>query len=194
MQDSNDDVRTAKQAVKDLQGNGNTQSGQRNLELPHYSPHRTLLTAALPCSLLCGLSPIHAADVSSMLVTYHELAVNIIDTLETRLIQSLKLSTPDSTTHHSLAAILHQPHLTPAALSAAVPGSDVSAVWWRLYGRWCEVRELDVLLVGMMAGDEDVEQMDEVERRMRALGWEVPPADSSSSSGSRANKARGEAA
>jgi len=132
--------------------------------------------------------------VSSILATYHELALNILYTRETRLVQSLQLSTPNLTTQQ-LIATLHHPNLTPATLSAALPGSDVSAVWWRLYGKWCEVRELDVLLVGMMAGDEDVEQMDEVERRMRALGWEVPAADSSSSSsGSTTNDSRGAAA
>ena len=145
--------------------------------------------------------------MSSIVATYHELALTILDTLETRLIHSLALSAPTTTTititttntstahHHSLAAILHQPDLTPAALSAALPDSDVSAVWWRLYGKWRDVRDLDVLLLGMMAGDEDVEQMDEVERRMRALGWEVPAADDiSTSSGSKRDDARGAAA
>jgi len=157
MQDDNDDMRTANQAVKELQ-----------------------------------------ADVSSILATYHELALTILDTLETRLIHSLQLSTPNNnnTTHQSLTHILHQANLTPDTLSTALPGSDISPVWWRLYGKWRDVRELDVLLVGMMAGDEGVEQMDEVERRMRALGWELPAADdiSSSTSASKANDSRGEAA
>ena len=133
--------------------------------------------------------------MSSILATYHELALTILDTLETRLIRSLTLSTPDTRSTVQLASMLHQPDLTPATLSALLPGCDVSAVWWRLYGKWREVRELDVLLLGMMAGDEDVEQMDEVERRMRVLGWEVPAADNSGgTSGSKSSDARGEAA
>ena len=165
----------------------------------HTSPASDALTLALTVSVRA--CPLNAADVSSIVATYHELALNIADTLETRLVHSLQLSTPDdstsdnSTARPSLAAILHRADLAPATLSAALPGCDVSAVWWRLYGRWRAVRELDVLLLGMMAGDQDAERMDEVERRMRALGWELPAADAiGSSSGSRTNDPRGEAA
>ena len=195
MQDDNHDIRTAKQAVKELQGNNTTQKSQLSHRLP------ITLIASMPLwsdpdslFLLPACLP-RSADVSSILATYHELCLTILDTLSARLIQSLQLSTA-ATSHQTLAALLHQRHLSPATLSAALPGSDVSAVWWRLYGKWCDVRELDELLVGMMAGEEDVEQMDEVERRMRALGWEVPATDASSSGtgGSKANDARGAAA
>ena len=131
-----------------------------------------------------------------MLTTYHEVAVHILDTLETRLIKSLQVSTPRPAPPATLASLLHRLDLTPDTLTAALPGSDVSAVWWRLYGRWCEVRDLDVLLLAMMTGEaagSDAERMDEVERRMRALGFEVPAAEDSSSS-SWVNDARGAAA
>ena len=143
-----------------------------------------------------------------MLTTYHELAVGILDTLEQRLVQSLTINTTTVTntattataTKQSLTAIIQQSGLTPAVLATRLPASsDLPPVWWRLYSKYHQVRELDALLLDMMAGgDGGGDGMDEVERRMRELGWEVPAADSGAgsggSSGSSKNDVRGAAA